>query len=139
MIVKRYFREGQFKKTGQILLYLLHSHHSRVIFILLFHAMRKLFYFGLGTIGLLLSGCGVSDVFVAAPVPYVGTVVVASTPAQTAYGSANAVGTAVVVTPQTVGLYPYGYRYYSPRYVYTPVYKRRLPPPPPPRKRYYRR
>ena len=97
--------------------------------------MKNVLYVCLVVIGLLLSSCGTADMFVAAPVPRVGTVVVASTPAQTA--NPHVVGTAVVITPQTVGLYPYGY-YYTPQYVYTPVYRRRLPTPPPPRKRYRR-
>lgn len=75
--------------------------------------------------------------FVAAPLPGAGSVVVASNPVGTSVGVVTP-GAAVVYSsyPRYV-TYPGGY-YSSGYYYLTPTYSRRLPPPPPPRKRHRR-
>ena len=96
--------------------------------------MKKKVIFCMAITALLLCSCGTADMFVATPVPGVGSVVVASTPVTSTVGVVTPAGTVVYSTPRAYVTYPYGYTYYRPNYTY-----RRLPPPPPPRKRRYRR
>lgn len=90
--------------------------------------MKKMVLICMVMIALLLCSCGSADYFVAAPVPPVGTVVVASTPTTSTVGVV-----ATPVYPRTYVTYPYGYS--SGYYYYSAPTYRRLPPPPPPRKR----
>ncbi|MBR1825520.1 MAG: hypothetical protein IJ770_02930 [Alphaproteobacteria bacterium] len=102
--------------------------------------MKKMVFVFLAMTTLLLCSCGTSDMFVAAPVPGLGSVVVASNPVNTTVGVSTPAATVVYSTPapRTYVTYPYGY--YSSGYYYSaPAYRRRLPPPPPPRKRNHRR
>lgn len=96
--------------------------------------MKKLVLICFAVTVLLFCSCGTTDMYVAAPLPGVGSVVVSSNPVVSRVGVVTPGATVVYSTyPRTYVTYPYGYSGYY--YYSTPPHRRRTTTPPPPRKR----